>query len=108
MKRATAIICYHEGTDRDGITYYCMMNLSVVTRDNHLVTLVQYGKEDISTPVMYKYYSFHNMYDDILSIIRVNGFYLSSYDNFGRRWYDIQFISDKEPYEVKRYSHSWR
>lgn len=108
MKRATAILWYQEGKDKDGFTYYCMMNLSVVTRDNHLVTLVQYGAEDIKTPVMYKYYSFHNMYDDALSIIRVNGFYLSSYENFGRRWYDMQFISDTEPYEIKRYSHSWR
>ena len=108
MRRATAIVWYHEGKDKDGFTYYCLMNLTVVTRDNHLVTLVQYGVEDIERPVMYKHYSFHAMYDDILSVIRSNGYYLSSYENFGRRWYDIQFISMAKPYEINRYSHSWR
>lgn len=106
MKRATAIFLYKEDTDKDDIRYYQMVNISVVTRDNQLVTICKYELDkDEAKP--YKYYSFHNMYDGILSLVRINGFYLSSYENFGRRWYDIQFINIDRPYEVKRYSHSW-
>ena len=106
MKRATAIAIYTTEYDKDGNQYNCLVNLSVVTRENHLVTLVLYDKNDIIHHKMYKYYAWHHMYDDILSIIRTNGYYLSSYNNFGRTWYYIQFICYNDPIEIKRYSHT--
>lgn len=106
MKRATAIVTYREDFDKDSIRYYQIFNVSVVTRDNHLVQLREHNLLE-SPNKAYKYYSWHTLYEDILGVIRMNGFYLSSYEQFGRRWYDIQFINIAKPWEINRYSHSW-
>ena len=106
MKRVTAILTYEKSYDKDEYPYYKLLNLSVVTRDNRLVTLRQnkYGMDDDSS---FTYYSWHVLCEYVLNLLRVNGYYLSSYENFGRRWYDIQFIDASQPWEIKRFSHSW-
>lgn len=41
----------------------------------------------------YKYKTFEGMYRTVLNTLNYNDFYVGHYDDFGQRWFDIQWIN---------------
>lgn len=107
MKRANCIVVYEEGKDKDDFGYFRILNLTVITKDGETVPLITYDPDKPDKNNLYKFYSWHHLYEDVLTWLRNNGFYVQSWQNFGRIWYNIQFIDSAEPWDIKHYSHSW-
>ena len=43
------------------------------------------------------------MYKSVLGIMKENNFYCGYYEQFGRRWYDIQFINLENPVNIEKF-----
>ena len=43
------------------------------------------------------------MYKSVLNILKNNNFYCAYYEQFGRRWYDIQFINLENPVNIEKF-----
>jgi len=43
------------------------------------------------------------MYKSVLNILKNNNFYCSYYEQFGRRWYDIQFTNLENPVNIEKF-----
>lgn len=73
----------------------------VVQYKERSVTLVSYDEESRLKPYRYEY--FDNMYKDVLSILRQNGYYTKSFSAFNRVFYNINFIDLDRPTKISRY-----
>lgn len=91
MKKVTATVIY-----KDNMLY----NLTVV-RKNAIIPLVRYSLEKDAKP--YKYTCFNDLYKSVLNILKNNNFYCGFYNQFGRRWYDIQFINLENPVVIEKF-----
>ena len=85
MQKVTAI-CLHK-------SYQKIVNFTVVKRNGDLVPLIT----DNPANLMYKYLHFSDMYKDLLSILRQNGFYVAHWKDFGSEFYSINFIDVDNP-----------
>ena len=85
MQKVTAI-CLHEN-------YHKVKNFTVVKANGDLVYLIHY--EDID--MAYEYEHFADLYHDLLSILKQNGFYVKHCKDFGTEWYSINFIDIANP-----------
>lgn len=92
MKKVSVTCIYRDNT---------IYNLTV----NHkgaLIPLIAYDEANVKHPYINR--TFRAMYKSILGILKENNFYCGFYDDFGARWYDIQFIDLENPYEIHEYS----
>lgn len=53
--------------------------------------------------VAYEKRTFQTMYKSVLNILKNNNFYCGHYEQFGRRWYDIQFINLENPVNIEKF-----
>lgn len=63
---------------------------NTVSYGGNNITLVQYTPGD--SPVPYAYADFNDLYASLLNILKQNGFYTQVSSEFGRDFYNIQFI----------------
>lgn len=56
-----------------------------------LLDLISYRKGEKPEP--YKYKTFEGMYRTVLNTLNYNDFYVGHHDDFGQRWFDIQWIN---------------
>jgi len=94
MKKVTAIAIYK----REGKFY----NLCVLTVNykGDITTLDQYPREGIQS---HNYNDFSSMYKSVLKIMKNNNFYCGMYEDFGVKWYDIQWIDYNNAKYVNKY-----
>lgn len=85
MKKVTAI-CLHEN-------YSKVKNFTAVKANGDLVTLIHHNNIELA----YGYNCFQDMYRDLLSILKQNGFYVKHWSAFGLDWYSINFIDIANP-----------
>ena len=83
MRKVSAIAIY----GREGQT--CTLSVLTVNYKGDLTSLVQYADESDTAKT---YDSFNKMYEAVLNIMKNNNFYCSMYEEFGVKWYDIQWI----------------
>ena len=95
MRKASATIVYNGNTNQ-------IYNMTIHNNGNHL-TLVQYFQEDTAQP--YKYQSLNDMYKSILNLAKQNNFYFSSFDQFGRRRYDVSWIDIYNPCLIEKFGY---
>lgn len=88
MRKAIATVIFNQGYNENGKTY-SLYNLTVNHKGEN-ITLLYYDMVRQEKP--YKYNSFNEMYKSILIILKNNGFYTGYVEEFGRRFYNIQFI----------------
>lgn len=91
MRKATATVIY-----KDNMLY----NLTVNHKSN-ITPLVRYDLND--SPKPYKYTCFNDLYKAVLNILKNNEFYTGFYTQFGRKWYDIQFINLNNPVNIEKF-----
>lgn len=91
MQKVTATVIY-----KDNMLY----NLTVIHK-NAIIPLVRYSLENDTKP--YKYTCFNDLYKSVLNILKNNNFYCGYYEQFGRRWYDIQFINLENPVVIEKF-----
>ena len=91
MKKVTATVIYKDN---------CIYNLTVNNK-GRLTTLIAYDETDVKHP--YANRTFQTMYKSVLNILKNNNFYCGYYEEFGKRWYDIQFINLENPVEVNKF-----
>ena len=72
-----------------------------VNHKGRLVTLIAYDETDVNHPYVNR--NFQTMYKSVLNILKNNNFYCDYYEEFGKRWYDIQFINLENPVEVNKF-----
>lgn len=85
MKKVTAI-CLHKG-------YQKIVNFTVVKSNGDLVPLVYDNTDNLA----HKYNHFLDMYRDLLTILKQNGFYVAHWKDFGTDFYSINFIDVNNP-----------
>ena len=91
MRKVSATVIYKDNT---------LYNLTV----NHkgvLIPLVAYDEISVKHP--YEKRTFQTMYKSVLNILKNNNFYCGYYEQFGRRWYDIQFINLENPVNIEKF-----
>lgn len=76
-------------------------NLTVNDKGRY-TTLVRYDFDDKEKPYLHQ--NIKGTILDILSILKSNGFRVRHVDDFGARWYDIQFIDLDNPCVIHKYS----
>lgn len=91
MKKVTATVIYKDNS---------LYNLTVIHK-NAIIPLVRYSLENDTKP--YKYTCFNDLYKSVLNILKNNNFYCGFYNQFGRRWYDIQFINLENPVVIEKF-----
>lgn len=85
MKKVTAI-CLHKG-------YQKIVNFTAVKANGDLVPLIYDNRENIA----HEYTHFLDLYKDLLSILKQNGFYVAHWKDFGTDFYSINFIDVDRP-----------
>lgn len=70
---------------------------------NYDVNLLDYESFQKAEP--YKYKTFDGMYSAVLNTLKYNNFYVGYYDDFGQRWYDIEWINAYD-WEIDKYGKS--
>lgn len=88
MKKVVATCIYSENWE-NGIKVCRCWNFTVNHNGNN-ITLVQYVPE--YGPQPYVYETFNDMYGSLLNILKNNGYCTQVYTEFGRDFYNIQFI----------------
>ena len=91
MKKVTATVIYKDN---------CIYSLTVNYK-GHLTKLTAYDETDVKHP--YTNRTFKTMYKSVLNILKNNNFYCGYYEEFNKRWYDIQFINLENPVEVNKF-----
>lgn len=85
MQKVTAI-CLHKG-------YQKIVNFTVVKSNGDLVPLIYGNHENLA----YNYIHFIDLYRDLLSILKQNGFYVAHWKDFNTDFYSINFIDVENP-----------
>ena len=85
MRKATGIVAYH------GSKVYA---LTAVTRKGDMTQLIRYSE---NSPFPYDYKDFYSLYSAIIKYLKMNGFELNYYSDFGARWYDIVWYDVMNP-----------
>ena len=80
-----------------------LYNVTVITKDAERVTLLQYFKGSGAQP--YRHRTFQDVYSTVLSLLYQNGFKVKSWQDFGKDWYNIQWIDLYSPTTVGRFSY---
>lgn len=88
MKKASAIVIYSKKENR-------IINLSFKYNQS-LIDLTRCVTGD-------KFNSFNAIYQRILTIAKMNNTYFASYNEFGAKWYDIQWIDINNPFRIDKY-----
>lgn len=91
MRKVSATVIYKDNT---------LYNLTV-NHKGDLIPLVAYDEISVKHP--YKKRTFQTMYKSVLNILKNNNFYCAYYEQFGRRWYDIQFINLESPVNIEKF-----
>ena len=73
-----------------------------VTHKGNLITLAAYRNGD---PAPYKYERFNDLYRDILSIAKENGFTFDSFHEFDADFYNIVWVDTSAPYALHKYGY---
>lgn len=91
MRKVSATVIYKNNT---------LYNLTVNCK-GVLIPLV--ACDETSVKNLYEKSTFQTMYKSILNILKNNNFYCGYYEQFGRRWYDIQFINLDNPVNIEKF-----
>ena len=91
MRKVSATVIYKDNT---------LYNLTV-NRKGVLIPLIAYDETSVKHP--YEKRTFQTMYKSVLNILKNNNFYCGYYEQFGRRWYDIQFINLENPVNIEKF-----
>ena len=91
MRKVSATVIYKDNT---------IYNLTVNNKGD-LIPLIRYN-EGSAKDTCYKR-TFPEMYKLVLTILKNNNFYCGYYEQFGRRWYDIQFINLDNPVNIEKF-----
>lgn len=94
-QKATAIVLYSHGNHGQ----LKLHNLSVVTRNNHLIQLIDNPTDDC-----FYFDTMHELYTHILAWLKNNSFEVNYYFQFNTKWYDIQWI-DTDDRTIHRYGY---
>lgn len=86
MKKCIATVVYKDTTLKSIIV-------------NHNGNLIKLSVTD--TP----YATFNVMYKAILSILKANSYYVSCFDDFHAKFYNIQFIDMNKPTDINKYGY---
>lgn len=110
MRKASATVIYKAEPrmlpDNTSITIYNIYNLTINYKNNN-ITLIQYNADtNKTTPAPYDYNNFYGMYETVLNIAKNNGFYFGSYEEFGLDWFDVQWISTEDPWNIRKYGYN--
>lgn len=92
MRKVTATAIYKENR---------LYNLSVLHGSN-LIPLVRY---ELTGAQPFEYNNFQALYTAVLNLLKSNGFYVDSYKEFGRRWYNIQFLNLENPVKLEKHGY---
>lgn len=78
-------------------------DITIITKNNHNINLL--SDENVSREHHYKYSDFHELYSDVLGVLKNNNFIPDKWNNYGATWYNIDFIDISFPaqYGVKFY-----
>lgn len=79
------------------------VSATVIYKDNTLYNLTVNHKGVLIPLVAYEKRTFQTMYKSVLNILKNNNFYCGYYEQFGRRWYDIQFINLENPVNIEKF-----
>ena len=69
-------------------------------QSGELITLIR----DNEKP--YKYDCVNDMYKSVLTILKNNNMYAKWYGAFGVKWYDIQWINEKNPLAIESFGYN--
>lgn len=69
-------------------------SISIMTTAGDLIRLLEYEKD---SKLPYQHRNFYEMYEDVLSVMRSNGFQPNYYFNFGARFYNIVWYDIEKP-----------
>lgn len=95
MKKASAIVVYNPVSNQ-------IYNLTINHKGN-LINMIHYELNGRIQP--YKYGSFKEVYETVLSFAKNNGFYYGKYEQFGMEWFDIAWIDISNPAIVNKYGY---
>lgn len=79
------------------------VSATVIYKDNTLYNLTVNHKGVLIPLVAYEKRTFQTMYESVLNILKNNNFYCGYYEQFRRRWYDIQFINLENPVNIEKF-----
>ena len=74
----------------------------IVKHKHENITLYSEMWDETDRKHPYKYFSFNELYNDVLSFLKSNNFYVHTWKMFESTWYDIDFI-DVDNFEICRY-----
>lgn len=82
-----------------------LINLTVTLNNGDNIPLVYYSEEFTlgHENIPFKYESYSGIIKSILNILKSNDFYVSSWKDFGLKWYAINFIDVDNPTQIKHY-----
>lgn len=88
MRKVTATCIYSNGW-KDGEKVFWCWNFTANHKGNN-ITLVQYTPGEDAMP--YSYNDFNDLYRFLINTLKNNGYYTQVTSQFGRDFYNIQFI----------------
>lgn len=88
MRKVVATCIYSEDW-KNGIPSFQCWNFTINYKGNN-ITLIQYTPN--VRPEPYVYHSFNVLYESLLNVLKNNGYCTQVYTEFGRDFYNIQFI----------------
>ncbi len=92
MRKCIPTVLFNSSNDE-------VYELSVLTCKGEKITLWGYDETDIKH--LYRYKDFYELYADVLLALKSNGFYCVGRNEFGVRFYNIQWIDIFTPDSIK-------
>ena len=93
MKKVVTVLCmYHDKQ---------IYNITFINRAGDAITMYD-SKSDILRPV---YQSLTHMYNAILILARNNGYVIPYRNEFGAKWYNIQWCDTAKPNRLDRFAY---
>ena len=82
--------------------HYELVNITVKHKhENILLYSKQWDETDRKHA--FKYPLFNDLYRDVLAFLKSNNFYVHTWEMFGGKWFDIDFI-DIDDFSINRYA----
>ena len=91
MKKVSATVVYKDNQIYNLTVNHCGVLVCLALHDKTSVK----GSNEKTT--------FQSLYKTVLKILKNNNYYCSYYEEFGVRWYDIQFINLENPVEIEKF-----
>ena len=90
MRKVTATVIYKNNQIYNLTVNYCGVLVCLALHET-----VEKGSNEKRT--------FQSLYKTVLKILKNNNYYCNYQEEFGVRWYDIQFINLENPVEIEKF-----